>query len=287
MGKKTPKAPAAPDPLQSAQAQAQVNRPNQISPGGGSVLYGRYDGSNNFTPDYTHSAVQVTESPFQQQSRQAAENLSLQLASILGGNINLPDIGSSLDFSRISAQPRIEDFANNAAQVEAANYQRSLGLLRPQLDQRRARTQQQLANQGLPTGSSAYDDELTRIDRSENEALQAAAQEAVGAGRQEQQRLFSNAMVVRQSQLNDQLQSLGVNNNARATMLNELASLLGGQNFNPVSFSGAVNTPNIDVLGAINNNYAGQVNNYNNRLAQQQNLLQRGLGVGSGLFSFL
>ena len=287
MGKKAPKAPAAPDPMESAQAQAQVNRLNQILPGGGSIMYGRYDSGNNFVPDYNHSAVQVEESPFQQQTRQAAENLSLQLANILGGNINLPNIIGNLDFNRIGSLPTINDFSADARQAESAAYDRTVNLLRPQLDLRRQRTEQQLANQGLPTGSSAYDDELGRLDKSENEALQAAAQDAVAAGRQEQQRLFANAMATRQSRLNDQLQSLGVNNSARSMMLSELASLLGGQNFAPASFNGGVNTPNIDVMGAINNNYSNQLNSYNNRTAQQQNLLQRGLGLGGGLFGLL
>ena len=39
MGKKAPKAPAAPDPYRSAEAQAQYNRLNQFFPGGGSLLY--------------------------------------------------------------------------------------------------------------------------------------------------------------------------------------------------------------------------------------------------------
>lgn len=287
MGKKAPKTPAAPDPAQSAQAQAQVNRLNQILPGGGSILYGKYDANNQFMPDFSHSAVQVLESPFQQQTRQLGENLSLQLANLLGGNVNLPNPVTGLDFGRVSAVPTIDSFSDDARRVESATLDRALGLLRPQLNERRSRTQQQLANQGLPSGSSAYDDEISRLDRSENEALQAATLDAVNAGRQEQQRQFTNALASRQNQVNDQLQAMGANNSARSMLLSELASLLGGQNFAPAGFNGSVNSPNIDVMGAINNNYQAQLNSYNNRLAQQRGLLQNGLGLGGGIFGLL
>ncbi|TAH36528.1 MAG: hypothetical protein EYC62_02475 [Alphaproteobacteria bacterium] len=288
MGKKAPKAPAAPDPMQSAEAQAQVNRLNQFFPGGGSLLYGQYDAGGNFMPDYDHNAVQLLESPYQKRSREVSEQLSLQLANLLGGgNLNLPKIQSSIDFSGINRIPTIDDFSRDAKQVEDATYNKIANLLRPEFEKRRTKRENDLVNQGIPMGSDAYGKEFDALTDNENETLQSAAQDAVAAGRAEQQRLFANAMAARQAQVNDQLQSLGLNNSARSSMLQELASLLGGQQFTPSQFYGGIQTPGVDVLGTINNNYAGQLNSYNNRLAQQRQSLQSIANLGSSLFGFL
>jgi len=284
MGKGSPKAPAAPDPYQSAQAQAQVNRLNQFFPGGGSVLYGKYSDDGRFTPDYSHSSVQLIESPYQQQSRDMAERLSLQLANILGGNLSMPNYQSGINFDAINSLPKVSDFSADAKRVEDATFNRVADLLRPQFEQKRSQARQQLSNQGIPMGAEAYDTELSNIDKKQNETLQSAAQDAVAAGRAEQQRLFANALNTRQSQLNDQLQTIGLNNNARANMLQELASLLGGQQFSPTLNYGAINSQPIDVMGAINNNYMGQLNSYNNQNAQNRQFLQSMIGLGGGLF---
>jgi hypothetical protein len=287
MGKKAPKAPAPPDPMQSAEAQAQVNRLNQFFPGGGSLLYGRYDTGGNFAPNYNHNAVQLQESPYQQRSREITEQLSLQLANMLGGNITLPSMQSSIDYSGIGRLPTIDDFSRDARQVEDATYNRIANLLRPEFEKRRTKRGNDLTNQGIPMGAEAYSKEFDALTDNENETLQAAAQDAVAAGRAEQQRLFANAMASRQTQVNDQLQSLGLNNSARSSMLQELASLLGGQQFTPSQFYGGIQTPGVDVLSTINNNYAGQMNSYNNRLAQQRQSLQSIANLGSSLFGFL
>lgn len=287
MGKGSPKAPAAPDPVQTAQAQAQANRLNQFFPGGGSLLYGRYNSDGSFSPDYSHDAVQLQESPYQNQSRQLGERLSLQLASLLGGNINLPQMQSTLNLNAISRVPSINDFSNDATRVEQATYQRMSDLLRPEFDKRRLKQQQNLANQGIPLGSEAYSKEFDNLSKNENEALQAAAQDAVSAGRAEQQRLFSNAIAAHQSQLGDQLQSIGLNNNARSAMLQELASLLGGQQFTPGQFSGGIASPSVNVSDNVYNTYQGQLSAYNNRVAQQRQSMQSIFGLGGGLFGLL
>ncbi len=277
MGKKSPKPPAPPDPFESAQAQAQVNRLNQFFPGGGSLLYGRYGNDGSFLPDYNHNAVQLIESPFQSRSREVSEGLSLQLANLLSNNFSLPSMKTGLDFANISAMPRIEDFSNDAKRIEDTTFQKTADLLRPEFEKFRQKRSQDLSNQGIPLGAEAFNTEFEQLDKRQNDALKLAAQDAVSAGRAEQQRLFANAMAARQSQINDQLQSIGLNNNARNSMLQELASLLGGQQFSPSQFGGSIPTAPIDVLGSINNNYMGQLNAYNSQAGQQRQLLQ-GLG---------
>ncbi|MGE0252010.1 MAG: hypothetical protein AB7G80_04960 [Dongiaceae bacterium] len=284
MGKSAPRAPAPPDPAATAQAQAEANRLNQLLPGGGGLTYGQFDANGNFIPSNNHAGVRVNESPYQQQLRQRSENLSLQLADLLGGNLSsLPSFQSQINFGALNPLPSSQDFSGDALRVEQSTFDRARNLLTPEFDRQNNRSVQQLANQGLPIGSEAYQEELDRLDRQRNQALEAASQDAVQAGRAEQQRLFANALATRQTGLGEQLQSINLNNSARGNMLQELASLLGGQQFNPASTGGFINTPQIDVAGPINAAYQGQLQNYNNRFSGQQQGLNNFLRLASSI----
>ena len=65
-----------------------------------------------------------------------------------------------------------------------------LNRINPQMEEQRAAMAQRLQNQGLPVGSEAYNQELNRFDRSRGDQLENLALSSVGAGRQEQGRLF-------------------------------------------------------------------------------------------------
>ena len=60
--------------------------------------------------------------------------------------------------------------------------------LRPQLERQRQQTEQRLANQGIVPGSRAYNDEMDRLARAENDAMNQARRSADIAGRQEHSR---------------------------------------------------------------------------------------------------
>ena len=82
------------------------------------------------------------------------------------------------------------DFAGQGASLEQATFQRGLNRINPQMEEQRAAMAQRLQNQGLPVGSEAYNQELNRFDRSRGDQLENLALSSVGAGRQEQGRLF-------------------------------------------------------------------------------------------------
>ena len=82
------------------------------------------------------------------------------------------------------------DFAGQGASLERATFQRGLNRIDPYMQEQRSAMAQRLQNQGLPVGSEAYNQELNRFDRSRGDQLENLALSSVGAGRQEQGRLF-------------------------------------------------------------------------------------------------
>ena len=79
---------------------------------------------------------------------------------------------------------------SQGASLEQATFQRGLNRIDPYLQEQRKAMAQRLQNQGLPIGSEASNQELDRFDRSRGDQLENLALSSVGAGRQEQGRLF-------------------------------------------------------------------------------------------------
>lgn len=104
---------------------------------------------------------------------------------------NLGNFGS-IDTSGL---PNInQDFGAQSQQAQDAYFQSGLSLLQPQLDLQRRRTEQKLANQGLPISGEAYSGELNRMDASQGQQLNQLAYGAVDAGNQRQNQLYSQAL---------------------------------------------------------------------------------------------
>lgn len=224
MGKKS--GPDAPDPVATAEAQADANRLNIFSPYG-QIQFGNVDSSGNFVPNYgsdSREAVSFTETDNQQFIRGAQDQLARKLAGqVLGSNPVLPDArqndltvagiqsnlpslpnslpdvrGSSQIESNLLARPDINSITQNRAgdinAVEQATYQRGLNLLQPDFNENRSRIEESLSNKGIPIGSDAYAKELDRLERSQGNQLENLALSSVQAGRNEAQRLFGNEL---------------------------------------------------------------------------------------------
>lgn len=162
----------------------------------------------------------------------------------------LPQLSTGLDTSYL---PDInQDFQQSANDVEQATFQRIQQLLNPQFDERQRQLESQLAATGNPLGSEGYQGEIEDFRRSRNEADLAAALESVGAGRQEQSRLFdiasrsrgqltgeqlSNAQLAqlaRQQGVSEQLSSAQLADRARQQGISE-EQLQRNQNLNELS----------------------------------------------------
>lgn len=158
-------APRAPDPMQTAQAQAGLNRDtaitqqelNMVNQSGpwGSVNYTQTGTSASGTPQYSQ---QTTLSPSQQrifnQTQAASGNLA-QLAN-----------SQSQQLQETMANPF--SFDNQ----DAADWAYDLGASRldPRMEQQQGALQTRLANQGLAPGSRAWEAAMNQQGQNENDA---------------------------------------------------------------------------------------------------------------------
>lgn len=260
-GKKGGSAPAPPDPYKTAEAQAQmnaeaiqksaeVNQINQITP------YGSVQWSGTIgEPDRTQTTSLTPEG-------MGILDKQFTLADILAG-VGVDRAGqiTGEPFSLSGARTLPGDFSEDAARVEQATFDRTMGLLRPEFERNQAQLEQRLANQGIPVGAEAYADEWDIFNRNRREAELAAAQDAVGAGRAEQSRLFGVTQAGRQQDISDLLLE-------RTQPMNELAALLQGspalQGQQPSNIAQYQQAPG-DYQGSVWNNYNAQLQNYQNR----------------------
>lgn len=101
------------------------------------------------------------------------------------GDANLKNgLSNFADLSKIiPGLPSIStDFSGDRQRVEDATYKRALSRFQPDLERRNRNTAQDLANQGLAIGSEAYNSEMDRMNRMENEAYTNAGYDAVREG---------------------------------------------------------------------------------------------------------
>lgn len=265
MGK--PSAPKAPDPAALAREQAEANRITTFSPFG-NINFGTVSEDGTFIPTQggSQAAVQINPTDLQTdtlQRQQETENLiSRQLADRVG---SLPT--GTIDTSGL---PELRtDFGDQAQELERATFDRAMGLLSPVFDQREARLRNQLAQRGLPVGSEAANEELSLFGQNRSNAELAAAQDAVGLGRQEQSRLFGLTQGARN-------QGLSETSFLRNQPFNELSAALSGSQLGQFQGQPIQGQP-IDILGANALQQQSQLANFN---AQNQ----FGSDVLGGLF---
>ena len=171
--------------------------------------------------------------------------------------------------------------SNRVGNLEQALYDRSMMLLRPDFDRQRNRTEQLLADRGLPIGQEAYNDVVGQLDRSQNEAQLAAALEAIAGASAEDSRLFGQSLTARQQGINERLLE-------RTQPINELALMLGGSPSLATPQFGANAQYQIspaDVQGAIQNNYLGSVNAANQQNSNNNAALGGLFGLGGTILS--
>lgn len=227
------KAPSAPNPVTTAQAQTSSNRETAITQAGlnavnqntpyGNLSYEQTgtwsDGTPRFTATQTLSGAGQQLLNTGQQTQQNLANLAQEQSGRLSGLLNTP-----LDWS---AQ---QGFLND---LTAQN-------LNPQWDRLAEQNEQSLVNRGLRPGSEAY-------KNASNDFLQSRSS------------AFNNANLSNYSNaLSSQLQ-------LRNQPLNEILALSGQSQIQNPSFA---NTPQTsvagtDIAGITNANYAQQMQGYN------------------------
>jgi hypothetical protein len=219
MSFKAPKAPQAPDPYATAQAQTASNvntavantvlgNANERNPYG-SVTYKQTGGTNvggQFVPSYTRTQK---ESKAQRKLRMGQEAAGVKMNSLansqlsrLKNTLNEPLSFDGLpEHGKLADPPKLDelsgkDYSADRLRVEQAMTDR----MRPEMERSRAAQEARLASQGINLGTDAYREGHDQIARNENDARLGV----VLAGGQEQSRM-----------LNEERQGVGFNNNTR------------------------------------------------------------------------
>ena len=280
--------------LEAARVAAAANRVNQYTPYG-SLIYSQNRGfnqqgfdaatknyeqqkaaalasqnpdealSNIYAPNaaefYTSGpdegwAVTQTLSPEQQQLLDYQNKTSMGLGKLTGKGLGY--VESMLD-NPFSTQ-NLPSLGFDAGQTYQDAYMQRLA---PQIQQGRERLEQQLANQGIQLGSSAYDRAMMNQSQRENDLLLGATTQGFGTGLQARQQGFNELAYGRNEPLNT---------------LNAVRT--GAQVTNPsyVNVPQQATTAGADILGATQMGYNAQMGAANAQNASNNAMTQ-------GLFS--
>jgi len=272
--------PKPPDPVATAQAQAQYSTQAAKDSAALNAVdqYGPY-GSTTFqrNPDGTPTSQTVNLSPDVQKwldsqfgSSTALQNATQkQLGYLPQDQFKLPTDKSANDYSTSAYGSGVLNPANfDTSNIAQTSYDQGKSLIQPDLDAARKAKGIELAQRGIPAGSEIYNDEMNRLDTNQNNAY-------AGLSRQAQ----LDATNQQTSRVNNATTALNYGNNAYQTDLSnqllqrnqpfsEAAALMGTTpNFQTPSFT---NTSAQNIQAP---NYAGLVNqNYQQQAAQSQNM---------------
>lgn len=250
-------APRAPDPMQTAQAQAGLNRDtaitqqelnmvNQTNPYG-SVRYNQTGTTASGNPIWNQT---TTFSPGQQaifDQTQAAQTNLAELANQQSGML----------------QERLANpFSFDNRDAENWAYDLGSARLDPRFEQQRSSMATQLANQGVAPGSRAWEAAMASQGQNENDAYNQLMLQGRGQA-------FNEALTTY---------------NAPVNTITALMS--GSQVSNPAQMSGATpqaSVGGVDYTGLVNQQYQAQNQNYQARMGGLGGLFGTGMQLLGGL----
>lgn len=285
MGKSSPKPPPAPDYAAAAAAQGAANKDAAIASQEMSMV-------DQVTPYGTLTYKAIGTSPSGNQRYQATQALSAEQQALLDASNRTSQLYADTANQQLGrAQTTLAEPVDYASFGVAPTFDQAfrqqqadmmLQRVQPQMEQRRAAIETQLANQGLQPGTEAYNRAVDQFYRSQNDMMMAID---ANAGN-EAARQFQLQGSARDRQINEALQR-------RNQIINETAALAsGGQVQNPqfIGTPGAqVAAP--DIIGstvagnsAANQNYAAQMQATSAANQGLYSLLGAGLGAGGMYF---
>jgi hypothetical protein len=313
-----PKPPAAPDYTGAAQAQGaanvetarlegRMNRPDVFTPYDQTVVTDI--GDDRFQMDYTLRPEY--ESQRQKQAQIGGQYLDVagqRLGELPSGQFDisaLPTYRGGVDTTGFTPLATTDDLSDYATRSETAYYDRALNRLQPAMDQQKTQLHTQLINSGLPVGSTAYNDAMSRLEMTHSDQLSGLAQSSIAEGQRMRQGLAGEAQSMRQSQLAEASMIREMQNQARAqamadTLLQrrlpmeELATLTGSPSVGSAGLGTAttgLNVPGTSIApppimqGAMaqgadaTNRYANQVAGYSSGMNALGNLVGLGMSL--------
>lgn len=261
-----PKAPAAPDPKETAAASTGTNIGTAIANSWlGNVNQYTDDGSleyetigyETYTDPYTGKSYQIPKQKVTQTLSEANKAIKTETDA---AKLGLGQTANQLIGNAQAGLAQPFEFNNQSAADWA--YDIGASRLDPALQQREADLRTTLANKGIREGSAAWNAEMSRMTQAENDARNQLA-------------LSGRSMA-----FNEQL-------TGRNQSVNELSALLsGGQ----VSQPNYVNTnqptiPTTDVAGIINQDYQNRLGAWQQQQASSNSLMGGLMGLGGKLIS--
>lgn len=256
MGKS--RAPAPPDPRQTAQAQTGTNIGTAIANNTMGMV-------NQVTPDgsltYTQSGTKQWTDPYTGQTYALPQYTATTSLSEMGQQIKGQNDQTQLNLAQTGAQQSsfLKDYLGeiwnpDTSAIEGRLMELGSQRLDPRFAQEEERLRTRLANQGVTAGSEAWNREMASLGQAKNDA-------------------YNQLLLTGRGQAFGELQA------QRNQPINEISALLSGSQ---------VSNPNVQMMqpqGAATTDVAGLINsNYNQRLsAWEQNQANRQGPLG-GLF---
>jgi hypothetical protein len=273
--------PKPPDPVATAQAQAQYNTQaardaaalNAVDQYGpfGSTTYQRGEGGvpTSQTVNLSPQVQDWLNSQFGAST--ALQNAAqTQLGFLPTDQFKLPTDVSANQYSTQAYGSDLLNPANfsNVGDIAKTSYDQAKSLIQPDIDAARKAKGIELAQRGIPVGSEIYNDEMNRLDTNANNAYDAAARQANLDATNTQTQRVNNATTALNFGNNQYQTNLSNQLLERNQPFSEAAALLGtNPQFQTPSFQQTT------AQGIAAPNYAGQVNtNYAQQTAQNQNL---------------
>ncbi|MBJ9695758.1 tail fiber domain-containing protein [Burkholderia cenocepacia] len=267
-------APSAPDPWVVAQSTTAANN--------AAAQFNKALNLNNYSNPF--GSQQTTQVGTDAATGAPIYNTNISASGPLQGLINstMGSLGNS-NGTLNSALFGLGGLANsidpNAAQAagqrgQDAAYAAQTQYLDPRFSQGQTSLESQLANQGLTPGSQAYDNAMKNFNLSKNQAYSDAANQSVLTGQQIGTQMLQNqlATVGQKANLYGQQASLS---QLPYSQLQTLAGLIPG---NTGTAQAATSPANI--AQAMQNQYAGQMNQYNTGVASANSTMGGLFGLG-------
>lgn len=246
MGKSAPKAP---DPMQTAQAQAGMNRDTAITQmqlGTGKQVnpWGTVSYQQGPERTFTDSQGNVVSTPTYTQNTQLTRPQQKIFNQGQGAQLNLAELAN--DQSGFLQDYLSKPFKYGNQKVENWAYDLGAQRLDPRMEQQRAATETRLANQGIAPGSRAWETAMAQQGETQNDAYN----QLMLNGRQ---MAFSEALAQRNQPLN------------------EISALMSGsQVSNPATMGAApMATPGVggvDYSGLVGQKFAADTNAYQSKM---------------------
>lgn len=268
MGKSS--APSAPDPYAAAQAQEQfgteaasynaaLNQVNQVGPTG-STTYKQTGTSPTGAPQYTSTTQLSAPEQALLSGSQQLSGQSQQLAGTEGQNL-----GQTLSSYQMPTQAQNQAFGSQAQQ---AAYGVETASMDPYWNQQQESTDASLRNSGATPGTPAYDNAMQAFQANRSSAYGQAENQAFGQG------------------LSAEGQQISDVNNAQGGQIGNFLSLATGTPGTSSTGAGGNSTTGAstnapDIMSAFNNQYQGQLANYNAGVASQNADTGAAAGLGA------